>query len=61
MSRRAGTLWGLLNATRQSKQKNRAATFKIKIGRKPSIRKQFAKTKSTATSEKAPARTKNHD
>jgi len=54
-------LRGLLTAARQSRQKNRAATFKIKIGRKPSIRKQLAEAKSAAAPKKAPAKTKNHE
>ena len=56
-----GVLHGLLDAARQSRQKNRAATFKIKIGRKPSIRKQLAAGKNAAVPKKAPAKTKNHD
>ena len=51
----------LLTAARQGRQKNRAATFKIKIGRKPSIRKQLAEAKSAAAPKKAPAKTKNHE
>ncbi len=54
-------LRGLLTAARQGRQKNRAATFKIKIGRKPSIRKQLAEAKSAAAPKKAPAKTKNHE
>ena len=54
-------LRGLLTAARQSRQKNRAATFKIKIGRKPSIRKQLAEAKSAAAPKKAPAKTKNQE
>ena len=53
-------LRGLLAAARQGRQKNRAATFKIRIGRKPSIRKQLAEAKSAAP-KKAPAKTKNHE
>ena len=51
----------LLTAARQGRQKNRAATFKIKIGRKPSIRKQLAEAKSAAAPQKAPAKTKNQE
>ena len=54
-------LRGLLTAARQGRQKNRAATFKIKIGRKPSIRKQLAEAKSAAAPKKAPAKTKNQE
>ena len=54
-------LRGLLTAARQSRQKNRAATFKIKIGRKPSIRKQLAAAKSAAAPKKAQTKTKNHE
>ena len=54
-------LRGLLTAARQGRQKNRAATFKIKIGRKPSIRKQLAEAKSAAAPQKAPTKTKNHE
>jgi len=54
-------LRGLLSAARQGRQKNRSATFKIKIGRKPSIRKQLAEAKSAAVPKKAPAKTKNQE
>ena len=54
-------LRGLLTAARQGRQKNRAATFKIKIGRKPSIRKQLAEAKNAAAPKKAPAKTKNQE
>ncbi|MCI8440884.1 MAG: hypothetical protein HFF73_15530 [Oscillospiraceae bacterium] len=56
-----GALRGLLSVARQSRQKNRAATFKIKIGHKPSIRKQLAEAKNAAAPKKAPAKTKNHE
>ena len=54
-------LRGLLSAARQGRQKNRSATFKIKIGRKPSICKQLAEAKSAAVPKKAPAKTKNQE
>ena len=54
-------LRGLLTAARQSRQKNRAATFKIKISRKPSIRKQLAAAKSVVAPKKAPVKVKKYE
>ena len=54
-------LQGLLIADRKSRQKHRSAMFKVKIGRKSSIRKQLADAKSAAAPKKAPDKTKKHE